>query len=141
MNDPQIDYETFIKGRECTHYLKLEDLKDGHAYLISTGHSDVGIWNAGKLSFLVVRQKANSVFLRYEPHWDFALPLYNGIAKPLVELECSNKAYPFPNQDGRYSAIDPELVQQLIQYLIELTEKYPLQQLSSDFLNAQLATH
>ena len=67
-------------------YLKTNQLKDGHSYIIWARNAYVGIWSEGKNGFHISRHKVgDKPFLACEYHWDYDDLI--GTAKPLKEIE------------------------------------------------------
>jgi hypothetical protein len=64
-------------------WIKLEECKEGHLYLLHSRNLTLGVFN-GVDGFVGIRQKFSSRFLDREFHWDTGAPY--GTAKPLEDL-------------------------------------------------------
>jgi hypothetical protein len=77
-------FSHFRAMQESTHYLTINQLEDGCAYLIHARNSYIGIWRASDSAFVILREKLGRLFLFPEFHWDTGEPF--GTAKPFVKI-------------------------------------------------------
>lgn len=79
--------ESFVHFRglyEATRYLRMDELEDRCVYLIHARNSYIGIWQADKRAFVIVRRKFEDMYLFPEYHWDTGAP--HGTAKPFLKI-------------------------------------------------------
>ena len=112
------------------NYLKIDELKDGHAYYIHARNANIGIWSKTRKAFTISRHKFGNNYLFDEFHWDTGAP--HGTVKPEKEIE---KSPYIPDQDtiikftdthfypgGGLSLIEKE--DEILEYLNKLEEKF-----------------
>ena len=106
---------------ENTHYIKMENLKNGYCYKILARNAYVGVWISQMKAFMISRYKMGDYpFLFYEYHWDTndAIHFPYGTAKPMAIIE----KFPFKIKDD----YTDEESKQISHYLDELEESNPI---------------